>query len=67
MNTTAAVATPQPSPAAPRAASAIDFRPPGDEARRFDRQLDTARQQLDPQHPKAPAADSRAPAAGQPA
>lgn len=63
MNTTAAVAIPNPSPTAPRASSAIDLRAPGDDANSFDRQLDTAKQQLDPHHAQASSHGSREPAA----
>ncbi len=60
MTTTAVVATPHPLSAAPRAPSAIDLRAPSDHANSFDRQLGTARQQLDPHRAQAPSRDSRA-------
>jgi flagellar hook-length control protein FliK len=65
MTTTAVVATPNPLPAASRASSANDLRTPGDDTNSFDRQLDTARQQLGPHREQASSSDGRTSAAGQ--
>lgn len=58
MTTTAVVATTSPGLNSPRASSAIDVRTTDDAANSFDRQLGTARQQLDPQREQASSSDS---------